>query len=142
GQPQACVRWSCLRGGRVRRVVGIALFVVGLLLLARLAQSDFEFPLDSDFRAAEITDWRRFFSALAPLSKPMAYAYFDGQLIVTGLVATLLKALASALIVNVTSYAAACVLLYASLLRAGVTVVIAATAAVAMLLSPQVLNML
>ena len=135
------------------------LFVVGVFLLSRLGQSDFAFPLDSDFRSIEMAEWRNFFSNFTPLSKPRAYVYLDGQLIINGLVGVGLRAVASAirplrewfpnndaygvasaLIVNIASYAAACVLLYASMLRAGANVPIAAAAAVAMLLSPQILN--
>lgn len=143
----------------MRKVIGIGLFVCGVVLLARLAQSDFEFPLDADFRRWGMTEFRNFFTSLTPLSKPLAYAYFDGQLIVNGLAGVLLEGLASiipplrswfptddaysvgaALLVSILSFAGACVIFYAALLRAGVAVVVAAVAAIALLLSPQMLS--
>ena len=144
----------------MKKSIGIALFVVGVVVLAQLGQSDFEFPLDADFRSYGMMEWRRFFTSLAPLSRPYAYAYFDGQLIVNGFVGAILQGLlwvfpakeasfpnydaysvAAALIVSIGSYAGACVLFYAALLRAGANVLIAAVAAIALLLSPQVLDM-
>jgi len=144
----------------VRKLIGAVLFLAGVVVLARLAQGDFEFPLDADFRSWSMTEFRRFFTSFAPLPRPLAYAYFDGQLIVTGLAGVLLEGLVSivpalkswfptddaysvgaATVASILSYAGACVVFYAALLRAGVAAVIAAVAAFALLLSPQVLDM-
>ena len=139
----------------MRKVTGSILFIVGVVLLSRLAQTDLEFPLDADFRSIGMTEWRHFFTSLAPLHKPAPYIYFDGQLIANGFVGALLQWLApkawfpnddaynvaAAQIVSVLSYAGACVVFYAALLRAGVNVPIAAIVALACLLSPQVIDM-
>lgn len=138
------------------KAIGLLLFFLFAAMLARMAQGDFEFILESDFRTGALNEWQRFFTSLAPLSKPPAYAYFDGQLIVTSFACLLLRFFAwlipavavwfpnddsfivgGSLLVNVGSYAAAGVVLYAALLRISDSLIVAVVGAFAFVLAPQ-----
>jgi len=137
------------RGTR-RLTVGVLLFALCVVLIARRTQGDIEFVLDSDFRAAQIETWQLFFTTLEPLPRAYPHPYFDGQLVLAGLVSAVLHSivwlapsavswfpnvesysLAAAILLNVVSFGAACAVFYATMQRATASLAIATVAALA-----------
>ena len=139
-------------------ITGGGLF--GLLLLAatQLSLGDFEFSLEPDVPVDTINEWVAFLKTWNPnvFSKPYPYVNLDGQPIM-GALATLLVqkgvhtlpnlqphfpnsdsyVFAGVTALNLLSYAAACVVFYAAMLRLSGSIVLSAVLAVALFLSPQ-----
>jgi hypothetical protein len=144
----------------IAAAVGGGLFIVLLLAATQLSLGDFEFNLEPDVPVGKITEWVAFFKKWDPtvFSKPNPSVYLDGQAIMGGLATLLAQALvkttphlqqhflnsdsyifASVTFLNVFSYAAACVVFYATMLRLSGSIVLSSVLAVALFLSPQLL---
>ena len=144
----------------IAKFVGIILFFVFMLLSSLISQRDLEYVLDLDFRTAGFLEWRKFFLTLDPsvLSYPQPHPYLDGQLIVAGAVAALLQvtteifpstltifpkdesySLGAVIVVSILSYAGACTIFYAAMVRATRSIAWSALLATALFLSPQML---
>jgi hypothetical protein len=140
--------------------VGGTLFLIFSVVIARLSQRDFEFILEPDIPIDVIREWMTFLTTgkTAVFSRPFPYTNLDGQQIVCAL-ATILVQFATSIfpkleaafpnddsliqvgvtLVNVVSYAGACVVFYATMFRVTRNIALSAALAVALLLSPQML---
>jgi hypothetical protein len=141
------------------RLTGFGLFVAFCILCWPLRQRDLEFGIEADFAWQMMERYRLLLEnhfSMANLPAPWPHVYMDGQYIVYSLANWLLRwltetfsslgpsfpndlsfALGAALLFNAISYAAACAIFFAAMIRLRTGVILSAILAVSLFLAPQ-----